>query len=348
MMKAGFTLIELMVSLVIASMLGISLTLFLSQTGLYQAAVENRANIYTRASVALHQLEKDINGARVPIENILHEQASKAKEKNPLAKQPAPTPQEQGQPKEQKEKSEETVVKPFSHVFYAEQKDKQLVLFSCITSNPLKIYWSHSLGAAKPNIARVVYRLVPDPKQADTYMLMRQEGIDLDFANYDSKHAKSARSYEVIDGVKSVSMRFVLVQPQEKDAEKEKNKTAAHKITEYYTWNWPAAESEKKESATEEKSALPSLVSVTLSLWDMSHERSTEFVYTIPIFATSVLDEPGFSDTKETPTKETTPQKPNATSPAAPGATPNAVPNATLNITPNAAPNTPANTRPPA
>jgi prepilin-type N-terminal cleavage/methylation domain-containing protein len=360
MMKAGFTLIELMVSLIIASILSVSLTLFLSQTSAYQASVEDRASVHTRASIALHQMEKDITGARVPIENVIAEQ-----EKNAAKKKQAPaTPEKNPQEKNQKPEAapggakKEEPVKPVARVFYAEQKEDNLILFTCVTSNPLKVYWSKSVGAPKPAIARVVYRLKPDPEHPDSFILMWQEGADLDVAAYDQKAAKSVRSYEVIDGIKSCSMRFMLVElddekkkaeeadpasaksyggqggiaEKEEKPEKKKNekkegvvKEGPPKVTEHKTWDWPLPENTKQESTKkssaakagkggdEEPSApLPTFVVLTLALWDARYERATEFVYTIPIYASVALDA---KDAQKGESKAVSEEKPGAPKP---------------------------------
>jgi prepilin-type N-terminal cleavage/methylation domain-containing protein len=295
--QTGFTLIELVISIAIAAILGVGVTLFLSQTGSYQAAVEDRASLYTRASVALHQLEKDISGARVPIENILHEQKMRA-EKN---KKTTPQPQKPGEKTEAEE-----VIKPIARVFYVEQKNKQLTTLSCITDNPLKIYWSKSVGSSKPDIARVLYRFVPDPQHDHSFILTRQEGIDLDFSAYDPKNVKAARSYEVIDGIKTCSLRCIVIQPREENTESEKSEKKATseqkkpqppvseappKVTEYGVWDWPLVDKAKQESEKTPEVAVPNLISLTLELWDARYEHTKEFVYTIPILATPSLDE---------------------------------------------------------
>jgi prepilin-type N-terminal cleavage/methylation domain-containing protein len=312
MIRTGFTLIELVISIAIAAILGVGITLFLSQTGSYQAAVEDRASLYTRASVALHQFEKDISGARVPVENILHEQKMR-EEKNKKTTNPAQ--KEAPKPEKGSEKAEaEEAVKPIARVFYVEQKNKQLTTLSCITDNPLKIYWSKSVGSSKPDIARVIYRFVPDPQHDHSFILTRQEGIDLDFNAYDPKNVKAARAYEVIDGIKTCSLRCIVIQPQEESTESEKSdkKTAPEqkkpqppapetppKIIEYEMWDWPSAEKAKKETEKTPETPLPNLISVTLELWDARYERTTEFVYTIPILATPSLDEKSEAEAKK-------------------------------------------------
>lgn len=81
MIKSGFTLLELIISLAIAAILSVCLTMFLAQSNKYQVAVQDRTSVYTRASVVLHQLEKDLSGAHIPIQNIISQQQEEEKNK---------------------------------------------------------------------------------------------------------------------------------------------------------------------------------------------------------------------------------------------------------------------------
>jgi prepilin-type N-terminal cleavage/methylation domain-containing protein len=304
-MKAGFTLLELIIAIAIMLILSCSLTFFLSQTHMRKVAIDRYVSTHTRASVVLHQLEKDIMGARVPIENILARQKEKdtKKQDTQQVEKAVPAP-----PATEKAGKKEATVEPtaIAHVFYTDQKNGKLVMFTLITSNPLKVYWSNTVGAPKPAIARVVYHLNPDPEHEESYILTRQEGADLDLAAYDAKAAKPIRAYDVVDGIYACSLRFIFIEQPEEETKKqetaehvqqktakvqERNKQADHlpKITEYTTWDWPQTENAKKEEERPDI-PLPSAVVITLALWDAQYERKVEVTYTVPIFVVPSFD----------------------------------------------------------
>lgn len=63
MIKQGFILVEVLISLVISSMLTGVLFLTISQISVGVRAVDNVMNVHTRALIAIRQLERDIAGA---------------------------------------------------------------------------------------------------------------------------------------------------------------------------------------------------------------------------------------------------------------------------------------------
>lgn len=316
MKSVGFTLLELVISIAVAGILMVSLSLFLSQTSSYQNFVEDRATVYTRASVLLHQLEKDVAGAHVPIENILYEKQKKEAQQQKQDAKGAPkkvieaasTKNKEAAKEKEGGQEKEEAVKPIARVFYATHKNKNISQLTFITNNPLSIYWSSAVGAPKPKIARVFYQLVPEFENPQSFTLMRQEGTNLDAKSYETKDPKMAQGFAIVQGIKSFSMRFVVLEDPKNKKEEEKDqktnkiepvpkkasaKSSAPqepqlpKVTEYTEWNWPLLEGVKKEQKDEEKANIPfpSFVVCTLELWDTKYDRTFEFVYTLPTFA---------------------------------------------------------------
>ena len=304
-MKQGFALLELLIALAIAAIVSVSLTLFLDQTRRYQASIEDRVSVYTRASVALHQFEKDVMGAHVPIQNKEYEKAQKKKTQPKTPAQTKETPKPA--PQETKEKKAEPV-KPVARVFYVEQSRDMLKRFTCITSNPLQVYWSKQVGRAKPKIARVVYSMVPDTQQDGSFILMRQEGDALDLKAYATKGDAKIRAYELIDGVKSCTLTFtVFHEPEQpKKGEKAPPQPQKRQVEERTSWDWPVEQ--KKEEKKKPEPALPNFVTINLELWDERYERTTEFTYTVPVMAdTREEQKEEEKPKKETPGKGTKP-----------------------------------------
>ena len=69
--KTGFTLLELVISIAIAAILSLSLTMLLNQSYASQKKLDTITHLHERATLFFTQLERDLMGATIPIENIL-------------------------------------------------------------------------------------------------------------------------------------------------------------------------------------------------------------------------------------------------------------------------------------
>ena len=239
MIKPGIILIEVMLALVISSMLAASLLFSLYQMNITQDAVTDLVTTYGKIAIVRHQLARDIMGAFVPVQFD--------------AQQTAP----------EKEKQ-----KPLDKIFYSVNKEGKLDTLTFITSNPMEVYWGKKSGKPKPRIARVVYRVQPEKRRKNSYVLMRQEGSQLDFAVYKQDAKDAPRTYQVVDGIKDLVITYFT-----------KTKAEEKKPPEYKTAK------EWKEQQKDKKITLPSLVEVRLALWDSSYKREDTFVFTVPLLA---------------------------------------------------------------
>ena len=119
------------------------------------------------------------------------------------------------QKNQKKEEKKEEKLKPkIDKIFFSENKGANLQTLTFISNNPLPVYWSKKAGKPQPKMVRIVYRLQPDPARRDSYRLMRQEGDDLSYAAYDPKiplEKQKYRPYEVIDGIKNLSVLYYYV-----------------------------------------------------------------------------------------------------------------------------------------
>ena len=218
-MKKGFTLIEIMIGMVIAGILSAGLLTTITQVADVQQTIAGITSIYGRLAIFQQQIERDLMGAFVPMQyDVLPTQTGqKASEHKPLEK-----------------------------IFYAESKGKggRLDYLTFITTNPLETYFGIKDVKLKPRIARVVYRLIPDPNNKLWYLLQRQEGTsDLSFGKYGKDAQGDFRAFTMIDGIRDISVQFISIEQKEDKESK--------KVT--YTYkrqpNWDSKPDEPKKEA---------------------------------------------------------------------------------------------------
>ena len=280
-MKKGFILIELLLATLIASLIGGILFTALYQTNRFQAVIDNLIDVYTRATIVHNQLERDLMGAFIPVEAQLEKKEEKKKEKK--------------EEKEKKVPPKRKEIKPINHIFYSRNRNGRLEFVTFITNNPMTIFWGAKTGKAKPKIARVKYTIQPEADRKDSFVLLRQEDYELDMSAF-KQETKKIRAYEVIDGIKDISVQFItLIEKKEKE-----NEGKEEKITrEYRTLSeW---KSEFKEATEKQKDLprIPHFVEVKLSLWDNRYQKDVTFVFTFALPVDIAKEE-----SKEKPKKE--------------------------------------------
>jgi type II secretory pathway pseudopilin PulG len=251
-MNKGFVLIELVIATLIASMISILLLTALQQATKSQAVIDNNIDIHTRAIIFFQQFEKDIMGAFVPV------QGYKESTHNKLQKKPL-----------------------LDYIFYSSNQNQKLETLTFITTNPLAVYWGEKTGSAKPRVARIVYRLNPDNEKKESFVLFRQEGSDLPFPLYKKENIKGARAYQLINGIKNLSIDYAIPEDQ-----KDKGKKLTYKIVN--TWNWPSKEKQEKIK----EPPLPKFITVILTLWDNNYQNDVSFTFTFSLLSEVKKEEP--------------------------------------------------------
>lgn len=244
MNKKGFVLVELLLATVIAGIISIALFSAFYQVNLFVNVADDFIDIYSKATLVHHQLEKDLVGTSIPVE------AS-------------------AQPKEKKDEKKEQ--KPFKKLFFGSQRDDHFDELTFITNNPLHIFWSKQAGAAKPYIARVLYRLVEDDNMKGSYALLRQESYQLDIDAFKEGVSKSIRAYTLVDGIKNCSITYGVL-PKKEDKKDEKKEIASFN-------EWDA----EKMKESDVKKVIPDFVKIAVSLWDEQQKQSKEFSFVVPI-----------------------------------------------------------------
>lgn len=255
MIKRGFTLLEIMISMLIAAFISTGLLTTIFQVSRLQETVNTITSMYGRVAIMQNQLERDLMGAFIPTQvDVIQTTTAKQAQK----------------------------LKPLEKVFWSKNKGAQLDVLTFITTNPLQIYFGIKKIKLKPRIARVVYRLVPDARRKNSYVLMRQEGTHtLRFEAYTPDAQGDLRSYPMIDGIYALSVQYVSVEQKNEDDEK---KSVTRTYKKQKVW-----ESQKKQEEKQRKVPirLPNQIVLQVELWDSAYTYHRPFVFTIPIMAMS-------------------------------------------------------------
>jgi len=317
-MKHGFTLLELIVGTLVASMIGSLLLTALYQSSRVQRSVNALFDTSLRVGLVSYQLEQDLCGAFIPTQARIkdgaqdEEQQESAAQKNDAKKvdNKKENDQANGASKEKKSKPAE---KPIEKIFYSINKGPVFESMTFITNNPLVVYVGKDVGTVKPKLVRVQYQLKVDEtrEQKDSFILFRQESNDIDLAKYGSP-----RSYELIRGIKDMSITYTAriekkeqqkqAAPQqekqkaptedtykkgasEKEAKVQKKEEKKVKVYEYKnSKEWSSERSKDGTPSKEDEQEMPRIpyhVEIALSLWNAHHSKAEDFIlsYEIPV-----------------------------------------------------------------
>jgi|GEM_PF-1282862 len=316
----GFTLLEVLIATAIASAISVGLFIALRQTMAFQNRVDTYADTYSRVTILQNQFERDFMGFFVPSE--AYELVSTKTVAAGKAK-----------------------VEQIDKIFFAARSKEQFGVLSFITTNAMQVYWGKTIGAPKPLIARVVYRLIKSKDQPDTFTLQRQENAELDFTQYESSGEKQKiRAYDIVGDIKEMKVTYIarVYTPSDKPSpakdsknssvrpEELRDKKSSWTYKEFTEWDWSPKKikpksgkpDEKKNESTDAKkeqvSRVPFYVKITMELWDAEHTRTTpfEFEFVRKPFEVAELEK----DTQPESKKKSAPQVPGA--PGAPNLPP--------------------------
>jgi type II secretory pathway component PulJ len=246
-MKKGFTPLEIMIALAIATLLGGLLMQSLYQLTNTLMRVDQASALDMRVIVFKNLLEKEFAGAFVP-ELLPIEQEKK----------------EESVAQESGKKEDVKTVTP-EKAFYSQNNNGQLELLTFITCNPLTVY-----NMAKAHSARIVYTLAADNSMPGSFVLIRKEISDIMQKEY-----QSSKGFIVITGIKSLTVEF-LAAPEAADKKQEQKgqeKTVESVKKEFKKFDaWGQQQSEQQEQALP---ALPQFISMQLVLYNQNKTEST-------------------------------------------------------------------------
>jgi len=298
-MKPGFTLLELIIVLALAGIIGTALfsSLFFFNQG---SGIANQLiSIDSKAALVQNQFDKDISGAFIPYYFIKKKESDKSAEKKETSSEKTEKKSSKSEEARRRSKSEDERKRflPLENAFVMKQKDGVVSVLSFITSNPLAVY-----GAKTPRIVRVVYRLVPDRakrEEQQSFRLFRQELQQLEFTPPDEVKAQGML---MVNGVKSLKLEFevrVVEKPdlsvsegsfgQAQDAAPGKSSDSKSvgeqkqpKVTYETTSVWGPEQIKKY------KKQLPNFVIATFSFFDSAKKKSQTFTFRFVVIADDV------------------------------------------------------------
>ncbi len=230
--RRAFTIIELLISLSLAS--GIALSLVTIYKSSFSYLDKSREMIAINSSVCLlfNQLERDISAAFIPW--AIHE----IDPINNPADQVAQQNQQTLSPEEKKKAQQDEDAKKKNSYFFASiydgntykldgKKVSLLKEFSCITTGPMQF----SYEERRPRIVRVSYVLEIDKERKHPtetfYTLFRKESVDIDDVKMldddtnVSKKGSSIRTFLVADGLKGLYVEWYVPDTKVTDLKKE-------------------------------------------------------------------------------------------------------------------------------
>jgi hypothetical protein len=272
-MKSGFSLLELIISTLIASMIGGILLTALYQGNRFQITVDTIVDSSMRIGIVANQLEKDLMGAFIPMQSHKKEEKTKKaaspEEKKADGKKTG-TKEEREKLKPLSEKKEEK--KLLEKIFVSTNKAGNLDTLTFITNDPLAVFVGKDVGVVKPKMVRVQYTLKPEPERKDSFALMRQESVQLDMAQY-----KNVREYEIIGGIKQCSITFTArIEKKEEQSKEQAGKAVAkapHISYEYKTFPEWASEHKQEDNKKEELPRIPYYIEIKMILWDSQYKK---------------------------------------------------------------------------
>ncbi|HXW86043.1 MAG TPA: prepilin-type N-terminal cleavage/methylation domain-containing protein [Candidatus Bathyarchaeia archaeon] len=320
MKRHGFTILELIVAMLIASIVMMMLLSALRGAGTFQTSVDDFVHVGYRATIAQRQLTRDFIAAFIPVQAQEQKKEEEQKtEKEPDEKTEKTTDAEKKQKGGKKEDGpEKEKKKPLENVFVAGHENKRFSFVSCISSNPMETYWSEKTGSPKPRVVRIYYYLEPNKENKKNFTLFRQEGTDLEMAPYQKKGEKAPRGYPLINDIKNMTVEYgVTIEQKKEGADKNAKVEREYKISAEWTSNRKKEKEQKKQDEQPEEPKrgekkepelplIPHWVKITLDLWDNKQTNSRLFTFIIPIPIDSLEHKDEKKEQKKPAKKETT------------------------------------------
>jgi prepilin-type N-terminal cleavage/methylation domain-containing protein len=267
-MRQGFTLIEIIIAIAISSLVSAILFFSFNQIQKSTKIIEQMLSIDPAIMTIANQFEKDISGSFVPkFWHLVPESAPKAGLQVGVAL--GDNKKINGDISASFDNQKKEEYQKIEKVFFSTNQGDNLKELTFITCNPLQVYKNY-----KPRIVRVLYRLVQDEENKNSYRLLRKESLSLDFGKFD---LEKNIEYEVGSNIKSFSVSYIFPEKAKEDLKDQKEEEIKYKTV--HVWE---KESEKKDS---EFPDIPQFILLKIVLWDIYFEDEYSFEIRYQIFA---------------------------------------------------------------
>lgn len=262
MKQPGFLLLEMIVSIMIASFLLTAVLTIYNQISKNAVRINRTITLDTQLLTIQHRLSLDLQGI-CPLWFTAqdYEKIKNAKNK------PKNTTTAKGDNQPKQEEETETISTNSNNIFskflYSQNNNNNFEFATFITTNPLQTY-----PANQRRVVGVVYQLVKDVAQPDLFELQRKEFTDFSH-EFDKQTLLKDNFYTLVNNIVSCKFEYGYL-----SASPDQQKQAAHQ-----EWNiawvdyWSTAKSMKK--GTNYVPDLPNIVRVTLQLKDVSNDQTS-------------------------------------------------------------------------
>jgi prepilin-type N-terminal cleavage/methylation domain-containing protein len=310
--RHGFTIIEMLLSVVIVSLLTGLLFTILFQTNRAVRTVDRIVDGHSKVIFVNQLMMHDLAGAYIPLHYIWQQREEKASQSKTNA-------QEKKQEEAAKSAAEQSTaqnkaqIPRLTKIFYGDAHDAMMRELTFITTNPLPSYWDGKIGKPKPRIVRVTYRLQQDEQRArerPLYILVREESFDLMYPEQVIQNQERKHAYEVLHGIRRMSATYSVMIP----AESKGGAPATSDERQLYTSQlWNVELDGGNPALIKHAIVLPQLVKIDLVIEEATHEESYSF--TVAVQALGVDQQP---QTPSTPVPSTPAEQKNTRESTAP------------------------------
>lgn len=272
MVTRGFSLAEVMVALLLASLLSLSLFQLLNQTRKGVRRIINVIEVDEPLAAFYAQVEKDVTGMFSP-QSSIEAYVAEDKKAEDAKKTTQRTPQPAQKPEEQKE--ELIPIRPVV-VF---DISKNAGSWSFITTGGIQQLDAKGAVESAAFIKRVAYVLERDPQRPSLSRLMYRYSTE-ELEGKKLQGADVTPSYEVLAGIKQLEFEFTLIEIVEKKegtSVQEESKTPSTSVLK----EWNEAEIWKKF-----KVLIPAYVKITVTVVDaVGRDYPFELLIKVPSYA---------------------------------------------------------------
>ena len=304
--RNGFTLLEMLLSVVIISLLTGLLFTVLFQTNRAVRTIDRIVDGHSKVILLNQLMMRDLSGAYIPLQYIWQQQEEKASQLKTNA---------QGKKQDEAVKStaeNKTQIPRLTKIFYGDVHDTMMHELTFITTNPLPSYWDGKIGKPKPRIVRVTYRLQKDEQRAGKkplYMLVREESFDLMYPEQSVQTQERKHAYVVLHGIRRMSATYSVMMPVEAKSNGVQDTTEGSQLHTSQVWN--VEREGGNQALIKHAIVLPQLVKIDLVIEEATREESYSFTIAVQALGTyqQASTPVPFTSSEQKNTQESTPQQ---------------------------------------